>query len=214
MGDPGRVRILATLLKAGEVCVHDLASVRGLSESSVSQALRRMRAHRIVETRRAGRVGFYRLGDSHVRMLLDIAITHASHSPMVTATSAAAEPAPPNQSTRSHREYFTQHTHLPKCASEMHPYERNDVIIDQCTGCRGIFLDRGELESLMDAEASFYAARNPAPGTAQPPYPDRRDGHHDGHGDRARPPQARRLPRGPVRLIPGALYPHPLPDRP
>ena len=78
----------------------------------------------------------------------------------------------------------------PKCGAEMRPYERNGVVIDQCTGCRGIFLDRGELESLIDAESSFYAARNPAPGIpqppyAQPPYPDRRDGHHDsGHGDR------------------------------
>ncbi|MDE8670000.1 metalloregulator ArsR/SmtB family transcription factor [Pseudarthrobacter sp. H3Y2-7] len=92
MGDPGRVRILATLLEAGEVCVHDLASVSGLSESSVSQALRLMRAHRVVETRRAGRVVFYRLGDSHVRMLLDLAITHASHSPLVTAAPAPTEP--------------------------------------------------------------------------------------------------------------------------
>ncbi|MCQ6271885.1 zf-TFIIB domain-containing protein [Pseudarthrobacter sp. R1] len=78
----------------------------------------------------------------------------------------------------------------PKCGAEMRPYERNGIIIDQCDGCRGIFLDRGELESLMDAESSFYAARNPAPASPQPPYgppayPDRRDGHHDsGHGDR------------------------------
>lgn len=93
MGDPGRVRILATLLEAGEVCVQDLATVTGLSESSVSQALRLMRAHRVVETRRAGRVVFYRLGDSHVRMLLDMAITHASHSPAVTAAPAPTYPS-------------------------------------------------------------------------------------------------------------------------
>lgn len=93
MGDPGRVRILATLLEAGEVCVHDLASVAGQSESSVSQALRLMRAHRVVETRRAGRVVFYRLGDSHVRMLLDMAITHAGHSPVLTAAPSRKEPS-------------------------------------------------------------------------------------------------------------------------
>lgn len=84
MGDPGRVRILVTLLEAGEVCVHDLASVSGQSESSVSQALRLMRAQRVVLTRRAGREVFYRLGDSHVRMLLDVAITHVGHSPAIT----------------------------------------------------------------------------------------------------------------------------------
>ena len=40
----------------------------------------------------------------------------------------------------------------PKCGSDMRRYERNDVVVDQCTGCRGIFLDRGELERLVDAE--------------------------------------------------------------
>ena len=33
----------------------------------------------------------------------------------------------------------------PKCGGEMRSYERNDVVVDQCTECRGIFLDRGEL---------------------------------------------------------------------
>lgn len=69
----------------------------------------------------------------------------------------------------------------PKCGAEMRPYERNGVVIDQCEGCRGVFLDRGELESLMDAESAFYAARNPAPGYPQPQYPNQRDSHRGGH---------------------------------
>jgi uncharacterized protein len=44
----------------------------------------------------------------------------------------------------------------PKCESEMRSYERNGVTVDQCSGCRGIFLDRGELERLVDAEGSHY----------------------------------------------------------
>jgi Zn-finger nucleic acid-binding protein len=44
----------------------------------------------------------------------------------------------------------------PKCESEMRSYERNGVTIDQCTGCRGVFLDRGELEHLIDAENAHY----------------------------------------------------------
>lgn len=76
--------------------MHDLAVVSGQSESSVSQALRLMRAHRVGVTRRAGRVVFYRLGYSHVRMLLDMAITHAGHSPALAATPAGTEShAPP-----------------------------------------------------------------------------------------------------------------------
>lgn len=44
----------------------------------------------------------------------------------------------------------------PKCESEMRSYERNGVTVDQCTGCKGVFLDRGELERLIDAEGSHY----------------------------------------------------------
>ena len=55
----------------------------------------------------------------------------------------------------------------PKCGSDMRAYERNGVTIDQCTGCRGIFLDRGELERLTDAEAAFYGSP-PAPATPPP----------------------------------------------
>jgi uncharacterized protein len=50
----------------------------------------------------------------------------------------------------------TQTLTCPKCGSEMRSYERNGVTVDQCTGCRGVFLDRGELERLVDAEGSHY----------------------------------------------------------
>lgn len=81
LGDRGRVALLVALLEAGEVCVHDLAAVTGQSESGVSHALRLLRAHRVVAVRRAGRQAFYRLADGHVRMLLDIALTHLGHAP-------------------------------------------------------------------------------------------------------------------------------------
>ncbi len=46
----------------------------------------------------------------------------------------------------------------PKCHGTMRTYERNGVHVDQCTECRGLFLDRGELERLVAAEDSFYRA--------------------------------------------------------
>jgi Zn-finger nucleic acid-binding protein len=55
----------------------------------------------------------------------------------------------------------------PKCHGEMRQYERSGVTVDQCTECRGIFLDRGELEKLFDAEANWnqaQAAQSAAPG--------------------------------------------------
>lgn len=44
----------------------------------------------------------------------------------------------------------------PKCAGSMRTYERNGITIDHCTECRGIFLDRGELERLIEAEDVHY----------------------------------------------------------
>jgi Zn-finger nucleic acid-binding protein len=44
----------------------------------------------------------------------------------------------------------------PKCQGPMRSYERNGVTVDQCTECRGVFLDRGELERLIDAESAHY----------------------------------------------------------
>ena len=44
----------------------------------------------------------------------------------------------------------------PKCHGEMRTYERNGIHVDQCSECRGLFLDRGELEHLVQAEGSFY----------------------------------------------------------
>lgn len=55
----------------------------------------------------------------------------------------------------------------PKCESAMRTYERNGIHVDQCTGCKGIFLDKGELEHLMSAEETYY--QRPAAGMNFPP---------------------------------------------
>ncbi|MDQ4037291.1 MAG: zf-TFIIB domain-containing protein [Actinomycetota bacterium] len=46
----------------------------------------------------------------------------------------------------------------PKCHNIMAQYERNRVLVDQCTECKGIFLDRGELENLVEAEKAYYGS--------------------------------------------------------
>jgi len=80
LGEPGRLALLVALLEAGELCVCDLAAVTGMSESAVSHALRLLRAHRVVSVNRRGRMAFYRLADGHVRMLLDLGLTHTGHT--------------------------------------------------------------------------------------------------------------------------------------
>jgi DNA-binding transcriptional ArsR family regulator len=85
LADAGRLRVLVALLE-GEMCVCDLAAVARTSESATSHHLRLLRAHRVVQVRRSGRMAYYRLADGHVRMLVDVALTHIGHAP------AAAHP--------------------------------------------------------------------------------------------------------------------------
>ena len=59
----------------------------------------------------------------------------------------------------------------------MRSYERNGVVVDQCTECRGIFLDRGELERLTEAESAFHSTP-PAPRYDE----DRGYGEYSHHG--------------------------------
>jgi DNA-binding transcriptional ArsR family regulator len=79
LSDPSRLRILIELRDCDERCVSDLAQVTGISESAVSHALRLLRAHGIVATRREGRWMFYSLVDDHVRVLLDATVEHLEH---------------------------------------------------------------------------------------------------------------------------------------
>ena len=79
LGDPTRTRLLYALLEAGELCVCDLAETVQVPESSVSHALRLLRTAGIVRNRRAGRMIYYSLADSHVRLLLDLSLEHLRH---------------------------------------------------------------------------------------------------------------------------------------
>jgi Zn-finger nucleic acid-binding protein len=49
----------------------------------------------------------------------------------------------------------------PKCAAKWDTHDRNGVVIEECAGCRGVFLDRGELERLIDAESEYLAKLDP-----------------------------------------------------
>ncbi len=72
----------------------------------------------------------------------------------------------------------------PKCGSEMGNYERNRIPVDQCTGCGGLFLDKGELEQLAAAENAWHAEQAaplaPAP-ARQLRYEDRDDRRDGGY---------------------------------
>lgn len=76
----------------------------------------------------------------------------------------------------------------PKCHAAMHTYNRNGVQIEQCSGCRGIFLDYGELEALTRLESQWVQQAPPAPPAPQtypaqpaPAAPAWGAPHHGGH---------------------------------
>ena len=75
LGDPTRVRILDAL-SHGELCVFDIASLVGISESAASHQMRLLRGMRLVRPRRAGRLVYYAVDDQHILELLHQALTH------------------------------------------------------------------------------------------------------------------------------------------
>ena len=78
MADPTRLQIVAAL-KATELCVCDLSTVIGISESAISHQLRAMRELAIVRPRREGRMVFYSLDDDHVDSIYLQARDHVRH---------------------------------------------------------------------------------------------------------------------------------------
>lgn len=79
LSDPGRLRLIAALLEADELCVCDLSDATGLSQTACSHNLRLLRAQRLVRYRRQGRNVYYTLDDDHIRILLDVALQHVTH---------------------------------------------------------------------------------------------------------------------------------------
>jgi DNA-binding transcriptional ArsR family regulator len=73
-----RLRLLLALAEE-ELCVCDLAATVNASPSGVSHHLSMLRALRLVQSRRDGRMIYYRLDDEHVRDLLHLARVHAEH---------------------------------------------------------------------------------------------------------------------------------------
>ena len=85
LSDPTRLQVVYALLNApgGELCVCDLASGLGRDDTTISHQLRVLRNQQIVAMRKVGRVVYYRLVDEHIRLLLELGLTHASELPLV-----------------------------------------------------------------------------------------------------------------------------------
>jgi ArsR family transcriptional regulator, lead/cadmium/zinc/bismuth-responsive transcriptional repressor len=71
LADPIRVRVLFALVAVDELCVGDLGQVLDISMDQSSYALKLLRGAGLVQSRRAGRVVYYRLADGFPHQLLE-----------------------------------------------------------------------------------------------------------------------------------------------
>ena len=68
----------------------------------------------------------------------------------------------------------------PRCGADLVERQRSEVTIDVCTGCRGVWLDRGELEKITaraaaDFEHAQRGSYDRAPDSDRVPSRDRYD---------------------------------------
>lgn len=73
--DTTRIKILYSLM-GGELCVADIASAVGATQSAVSHQLRILKASRLVKFQRDGKNVLYSLSDDHVYTVLAQGMSH------------------------------------------------------------------------------------------------------------------------------------------
>ncbi len=74
-GDETRLKILYVLL-CSEMCVYDIATLLGMSQSAISHQLRVLKQMDLVKNRREGKTIFYALADSHIVTILSQGLDH------------------------------------------------------------------------------------------------------------------------------------------
>lgn len=74
-GDVTRLKILNALLCA-EMCVYDIATLLGISQSAISHQLRVLKQMGLVRNRREGKTIFYALADAHIITILSQGLDH------------------------------------------------------------------------------------------------------------------------------------------
>ncbi len=70
MANANRLMVLCNLMN-GEMAVQPLADAVGMNQSALSQQLAKLRALKLVETRRDGRTIYYRVASREVEQLLE-----------------------------------------------------------------------------------------------------------------------------------------------
>ncbi|MFT8887380.1 MAG: metalloregulator ArsR/SmtB family transcription factor [Ethanoligenens sp.] len=73
--DPTRLKIIGALI-VSEMCVCDIATVTGMSQSVISHHLKILRQARVIKFRREGKMAYYSLCDDHISTIFHQGRTH------------------------------------------------------------------------------------------------------------------------------------------
>jgi ArsR family transcriptional regulator, lead/cadmium/zinc/bismuth-responsive transcriptional repressor len=76
MSDPTRTKIIYALCQENELCVRDMATIIGTTNSAVSHQLRTLRNMKLVKYNKVGKVAFYSLDDIHINNLFAEGVRH------------------------------------------------------------------------------------------------------------------------------------------
>lgn len=78
--DVTRLKILMTLIDEESLCVGDIASTIGMTDSAVSHQLKVLKNARLVKSQREGKLILYSIDDEHVKTMLKQGLIHIEHS--------------------------------------------------------------------------------------------------------------------------------------
>ena len=76
-GDSTRIRILYCLFES-EMCVYDIATLLGMTQSAISHQLSVLKKNKLVKSRREGKNIIYSLADAHVRAIINQGVEHVT----------------------------------------------------------------------------------------------------------------------------------------
>lgn len=78
LSDPTRLNIIDILSKT-PLCVHDIANILDMSQSSISHHLRALRDTRLVKFQRRGKLVIYSVDDDHILNVFRQGLDHIMH---------------------------------------------------------------------------------------------------------------------------------------
>ncbi len=74
-GDATRLKIMLALL-CSEMCVYDIATLLGMTQSAISHQLRVLKQMDLVKNRREGKIIYYSPADAHIVTILSQGLDH------------------------------------------------------------------------------------------------------------------------------------------